>query len=378
MSTKNKLRVKKKYQFKKENLYFLQYKNYIISIPYNSEKIYFYKINDKSNDKSDESLEKDFYIKFNPDDKHFYFWKLYYAKNKQIFLIGYNNISSKLDILEELGIYLLNIEEKKIIQKAYFTYDIFAENKKIDRLYIYNKKSIIIYDFITNTSKEKKININILHSSSKKLFFIGDYLILAFVNQVCDWTWCFTDTFIIDKDCEIIKKKNIYIPFCFDINVVFLENSFQHISNNIFFISALAYQEYTNIDFAEINLNDNDNLLNKNYEEFKNIIIKHEIKIKDENEKNIYSESNISLHPLSDRKLVINFNDNNFYILDIKNMKIITKIKINLQLNKLVKPKGHLVSFFDNIIFLKINEKNDCYDIYYNSNHNEILYITNK
>ena len=185
----------------------MKYKNYIISIPYNSKKIYFYKINDKS----EESLEKDFYVKFNPKDKHFRYWKLYYAKNKQIFLIGYNNNSCKFDELDELGIYLLNIEKKKIIQKAYFTYDIFAENKKIDRLYIYNKKSIIIYDFITNTSKEKNINVNKLSSSDKKLFFIGDYVVLAFVNQVYDWTWCFTDKFIMDKDCEIIKKKRISI-----------------------------------------------------------------------------------------------------------------------------------------------------------------------
>jgi hypothetical protein len=355
----------------------LKYKNYIISIPYNSEKIYFYKINDKSNDKNDESLEKDFYIKFNPDDKHFKFWKLYYAKNKQIFLIGYNYNIFESDKLDELGIYLLNIEEKKITQKAYFNYSLFVENKKIDRLYIYNKKSIIIYDFMTNTSKEKNININILHSSGKRLFFIGDYLVLTFVNQVSDWMWCFTNTFIMDKDCEIIKNKHIYIPFYFDMdNIVFVENSFQLISNNIFFINDMTYQDYTSINFAEINLNDNDNLLNKNDEELKNIFIQHEIKIKDENK--IYDESNISLHPLNNEKLVINLNDNNFYILDIKNMQIITKIKINLQLNKLVKPKDNFSSFIDNILFLKMNEKIDCIDIYYNSNYNEILHITNK
>ena len=108
----------------------------------------------------------------------------------------------------------------------------------------------------------------------------------------------------------------------------------------------------------------------------KNIFIQHEIKIKDE--KNISFESNISLHPLNSKKLVINFNDNNFYILDIKNMQIITKIKINLQLNNLVKPKDHFSSFIDSILFLKMNKKNDCYDIYSNSDHNEILHITNQ
>ena len=63
--------------------------------------------------------------------------------------MGYNNNKSKICKLDELGIYLLNIEEKSIIQKAYFTYYLFVENKKIDTLYIYNKKSIIIYDFMT-------------------------------------------------------------------------------------------------------------------------------------------------------------------------------------------------------------------------------------
>ena len=108
----------------------------------------------------------------------------------------------------------------------------------------------------------------------------------------------------------------------------------------------------------------------------KNIIIAHEIEIKDE--KGIYFESKISLHPLNSKKLVINFNDNNFYILDIKNMQIITKIKINLQLNKLVNPKDPYDSFIDDLLFLKMNEKNDCIDIYYSSNNYEILHITNK
>ena len=94
----------------------MKYKNYIISIPYNSKKIYFYKINDKS----EESLEKDFYIKFNPKDKHFRYWKLYYAKNKQIFLIGYNNNSCKFDELDELGIYLLNIEKKNYTKSLFY------------------------------------------------------------------------------------------------------------------------------------------------------------------------------------------------------------------------------------------------------------------
>lgn len=291
--------------------------------------------------------------------------------------MGYNNNKSKICKLDELGIYLLNIEEKSIIQKAYFTYYLFVENKKIDTLYIYNKKSIIIYDFMTNTSKEKIIDVNIRHSSSEKLFLIGDNLILTFVDVVCGWTWSFTHIFILDKDCEIIKQKNIYIPFYFDLdNIIFLENSFQLISNNKFFINSITFTDFISINFAEINLKDNENLLNKKDEELKNIIIGHEIKIP--GERNLSFNLNISLHPLNDKKLVINFDDNNFYMLDIQNMQIITKMKINLQLNKLVEENNYSDSFIDKILFFKMNKKNDCYEIYYNSNHKEILYITNK
>ena len=110
----------------------------------------------------------------------------------------------------------------------------------------------------------------------------------------------------------------------------------------------------------------------------KNIIIAHDIKIP--GERNISSNMNnlnISLHPLNDKKLIINFNDNDFYVLDIQNMQIITKMKINLQLNKLVKETNYFDSFNDKILFFKTNKKNDCYKIYY-INYNEILYITNK
>ena len=45
----------------------------------------------------------------------------------------------------------------------------------------------------------------------------------------------------------------------------------------------------------------------------------------------------MSLHILDDKNFLINFNNNTLYLWNSNDLKIITKIKLNLQLNDLVK-----------------------------------------
>ena len=76
----------------------------------------------------------------------------------------------------------------------------------------------------------------------------------------------------------------------------------------------------------------------------------------------------MSLHILDDKNFLINFNNNTFYLCNSNDLKIITKIKLNLQLDDLVK--------YSQLLLFKM--KKNYYDFYNISQKNALLYISNK
>ena len=376
MNREKKPEIKAKLEFKDKIVNFLHFKEYIIAIPYNSNKISFYDINN--------SLKISFTMDFN-QDKLYEQWKIFTTKNNELFLIGYFREYKDYLVLNEnknLGIYLLNIEKKTIEKKASFNYNHFVQDKKEDKLYIINNKSIIAYNFITNTSNIKDIEYSSNHR--QKFILVDDYLLLFTLVEVARWIFGFSEVFMIDKHFENIIQKELD-PFqlpLYDFGYFDnFKNSFQQITDNIFFINSDSYGDSTNIELLEIRLKGNENILNDiDYEKLENVFIERSINIKDGGISSLYS--------LDDEKFVINNNNNKFYVCDAKNLKKITKMELNLQLNNILeaKPrikfiefndeKGNYWEFENKILLFKL--KGPYYEFYYLSVKNELLYITNK
>lgn len=321
-----------------------------------------------------------FTIDFNKD-KLYEQWKIYTTKNNELFLIGYYREYKDNLVLNEnknLGIYLLNIEKKTIEKKASFNYNHFVQDKKEDKLYIIYNKSIIAYNFITNTSNIKEIEYS--SNDKQKFILVDDYLLLITLMEITKWMFGISEVFMIDKHFENIIQKELdpYQSPLYDFGYFDnFKNSFQQITDNIFFINS----DSTYIELLEIRLKGNENILNdKDYEKMEKVFIEHSINIQDGGKSSLYS--------LDEEKFVINNNNNKFYVCDAKNLKKITKMELNLQLNNILEaePKIKYIPFknekdnnweFENkILFLKMN--GPYYEFYYFSLKNELLYITNK
>lgn len=180
MKASNKPEIKNKLEFKDESLKFLNFENYIIVISRDSNKIDFYNV--------DDSLKKSFTIEFTQDTSYDQ-WKLYFTKDKQLFLIGYFNEFKDFFVFKEnrsLGIYLLNLEKRTIEKKTSFNYKYFVENQKDDKLYIVDDEVLIAYDFKSNTHIEKKEKI-LNEIKAKKLIFADDYLLLLSMVEIQKW-----------------------------------------------------------------------------------------------------------------------------------------------------------------------------------------------
>ena len=360
MKTSNKPKIKIKLEFNDESLKFLNFKNYIIAISRDSQKIDFYDVND--------SLKKSFTIEF-IQDKSYDQWKLYFTKDKQLFLIGYFNEFKDFFVPKEnrtLGIYLLNIEKRTIEKKTSFNYKYFVENQKDDKLYIVDDEVLIAYDFKSNTQIEKKEKI-LNTVVEKKLVFVDDYLLLLTMVSVQKWLYSISEVFFIDKNFEKTILKKIRDPFEDPVYLIDFEyydcfgnfqKDFQRISDNLFFTgSAENYEKFLIIKLKgkENILNDGDN--NDLEELF--------------DEPVMYVNSNkgdISLYIMDDKRFLLNFNNNIFYLYNLNDLKIITKMEVNLQKENIIK-KGQLL--FCKIIGIY-------YDLYYVSQNNQLLYITNK
>ena len=209
---------------------------------------------------------------------------------------------------------------------------------------------------------------------------VDDYLLLFTLLEVHKWLFGISEVFMIDKHFEKIIQKELdpfQLPLYDFGNAGSFENSFQQITDNIFFINS----DSTNIEFLEIRLKGNENILNDiDYEKLENVFIERSIDIKDGGISSLYS--------LDDEKFVINNNNNKFYVCDAKNLRKITKMELNLQLNNILeaKPrikfiefndeKGNYWEFENKILLFKLN--GPYYEFYYLSVKNELLYITNK
>ena len=188
---------------------------------------------------------------------------------------------------------------------------------------------------------------------------MDDYIVLMTIVEVQKWIFSISEVLFIDKNFEKIIKKNTN-PFVSPVEFFDFEcfnnfqKDFQQISDNIFYKN--------DQEFLEIKLNGKENILNdKDNNNLEELFNEHLLYIKDE-------RTNISLHILDGKKFLINANNNNFYICNSKDLKIITKLEINLQLNNQYK----------NAQLLLFKMEGGYYELYYISQNNELLYITNK
>lgn len=361
MKASNKPEIKNKLEFKDESLKFLNFENYIIVISRDSNKIDFYNV--------DDSLKKSFTIEFTQDTSYDQ-WKLYFTKDKQLFLIGYFNEFKDFFVFKEnrsLGIYLLNLEKRTIEKKTSFNYKYFVENQKDDKLYIVDDEVLIAYDFKSNTHIEKKEKI-LNEIKAKKLIFADDYLLLLSMVEIQKWDYSVSEVIFIDKNFEKIIKKTTSDPyeggaayFDFEHGDCFgnLQKNFQRISDNLFFIPSTE----DNIDkFLTIKIKGKENILNDEGNDGWTELF--------DNPK-MYTNSkgeNVSLYILDDKRFLLNFNNNIFYLYNVNDLKIITKLEVNLQKENIIN-NGQL-------LLCKITGTS--YDLYYVSQNNELLYITNK
>ena len=359
MKASNKPEIKKKLEFNDESLKFINFKNYIIAISRDFQKIDFYDVND--------SLKKSFNIEFIQDTSYDK-WKIYFTKDKQLFLIGYFNEFKDFFVFKEnrnLGIYLLNIEKRTIEKKTSFNYKYFVENQKDDKLYIVDDEVLIAYDFKSNTQIEKKEKI-LNKEKAKKFVFVDDYLLLLNMVAIHKWLYSIDEVIFIDKNFEKIIKKTTNDPFedgayyldfeyydCFGN----FQKDFQRISDNLFFTgSADNSEKFVTIKFKKENiLNEGGNNV------WEELFDEPEIYVNS-------NQDNISLYILDHKRFLLNFNNNIFYLYNLNDLKIITKMEVNLQKKNIVK-KGQL-------LLCKI--RGIYYDLYYVSQNNELLYITNK
>ena len=359
MKASNKPEIKKKLEFNDESLKFLNFKKYIIAISRDFQKIDFYDVND--------SLKKSFTIEFIQDTSYDQ-WKIYFTKDKQLFLIGYFNEFKDFFVFKEnrnLGIYLLNIEKRTIEKKTSFNYKYFVENQKDDKLYIVDDEVLIAYDFKSNTQIEKKEKI-LNKTKAKKLVFVDDYLLLLNMVEIQKWFYSINEVIFIDKNFEKIIKKTTSDPFEDGAYYFDFENydcfgnfkkDFQPISDNLFFTGSVDNNEkFLTVKFKKENiLNDGSNNV------WEELFDNPEMYVKS-------NRDNISLYILEDKRFLLNFNNNIFYLYNLNDLKIITKMEVNLQKENIIK-KGQL-------LLCKI--RGNYYDLYYVSQNNELLYITNK
>ena len=262
---------------------------------------------------------------------------------------------------------MLNIEKRTIEKKTSFNYEYFVENKKDDKLYIVDDEVLIAYDFKSNTHIEKKEKI-LNKNKAKKLIFVDDYLLLLTMVEIQRWEFSISEVIFIDKHFEkIIIKTNsdpfedgaYYFDFYYFDCFGNFQKDFQRISDNLFFIAGTK----DNLDkFLTIKLKGKENILNDGGNN-------SWTKLFDNPEMYVNSNlDNMSLYILDDKRFLLNFNNNIFYQYNLNDLKTITKMKLNLQKENIIN-KGQL-------LFCKITGTS--YDLYYLSQNNELLYITNK
>ena len=394
----------------KDNKQLLCYKNYIISIKiltsqegpinmsnYNLELDFydnksFKRVLTLRNEKKEFPIEiKENKLSNNTNISQYDNFKLFNS-NQKLYLFGYTEhiFNCVLSKPSTLGIFELNIEDKKLDKKiSFFDYVNFIDNEKDNKIYFLLKDGIMIYDLSTNNYNKIEFKYP---GSYRKLILVDDYILILSM-----------DIFLSKYNHKLyasIFDKNLKPLRTYDNNTIVLSNYFEYnyntvdyftpISENLFLLETdnnsiniaelrikgkekllksckekkvedegIEYEEYefnTNYEEGKIKLL-NDNINEGDEELIDYIYKKHELSIKEEDQINHYPSYNCSV--LNNDLLGIV--GKNVYIYNISNLKPI--IKIDLPFN----------AFEQKLSIIEFQEENDKNKLYLGNNKRMIV-----
>ena len=350
-NTQNKLQLRAKLNIA-TNMEFLLYKKYIISVSIEGNRVNFYDMR---------TFKRKFYLKRKRHEKNFYHekWKLFLTKDHKVFLLGYENEPEGFFSYEnknkKLDIYLLKIGQRKCVKKESFTYYKFIEDAKDDKLYILTEMGIIQYDFITGISNDLFIIINLPNYHRwAKFFIINNYFFIVYLQEVSKWIFLeFCN--IIDKNLGQIKCLCLSPKFYYEAdNCYYSKDFFVQISDNFFSIYSQEKAQTTSIVFSELGINE------KIFQEINDDNVFDDLLLLNEKELKIAETGKMDIYPINTKNCGISFNYSNYYIIELSNMDIISKIEIKLK---------------DEFFLLKlIEDGNDKYKLFL-ANKNNLLFI---
>ena len=390
----------------KDTKQWLCYKNYIISIKLltfpeipinlsnNNLELDFYDNKTFKRVLTLKNEKKEFPIevkenKISENNKIIYYdnFKLFHS-NQKLYLFGYTEhiFNCVLSKPSALGIFELNIEDKKLEKKiSFFDYINFIDNEKDNKIYFLLNDGIMIYDLSTNN--RNKIGFN-YPGAYKKLILVDDYILVLsmdiFVSKYNHQLYAS----IFDKNLRPLRIYN---------NTIVLSNYFEYnynttdyftpISENLFLLEtyynninigefrikgkekllesckeieaeygSIEYEFNTNFGNSNIKLL-NDKINNGDEELIDYIYKKHELSIKEEEKRNHYPYYNFSV--LNNDLLGIV--GKNIYIYNISSLKPI--IKLELPFN----------AFEQKLSIIKYQEENEKYKLYLGNNKRMIL-----
>ena len=390
----------------KDTKQWLCYKNYIISIKLlictegpinlnnNNLEIDFYDNKTFKRVLTLKNEKKEFPIevkenKISENNKIIYYdnFKLFHS-NQKLYLFGYTEhiFNCVLSKPSALGIFELNIEDKKLEKKiSFFDYINFIDNEKDNKIYFLLNDGIMIYDLSTNNRNKIEFNYP---GAYKKLILVDDYILVLsmdiFVSKYNHQLYAS----IFDKNLRPLRIYN---------NTIVLSNYFEYnynttdyftpISENLFLLEtdnnninigelrikgkekllesckeieaeygSIEYEFNTNFGNSNIKLL-NDKINNGDEELIDYIYKKHELSIKEEEKKNHYPYYNFSV--LNNDLLGIV--GKNIYIYNISSLKPI--IKLELPFN----------AFEQKLSIIKYQEENEKYKLYLGNNKRMIL-----
>ena len=345
---------------KSDNLQFLLFKNYIISVLKTSSEEYefhFYKA---------KKFEKEFILKKEKDEKkeniNYDHFKLIYTKNKKLYIIAYEIITFEYhqDKEYKLSIFKLDIEEKKIEKMATYDYIDFNIDLKENKIYITDYCSIIIYDLLKDTSNifdNDDHNGCFLHW--QKLFLIDNYFIIISFREKAQYFFYLFGT-ILDKNFKNIDQNldNRGVKYIFP-EIFEFDNYFFPISDNYFLLYSYIFEQKTIFYIVEVRIKGKEDLiksLNEEYEDMEQIdaFIKHKIEIEEAGE--------FTHYPIDNEKFGINISNRNIYIYKIDGLELIWKFNLNCNTN-------------EKLLLIDDKEKNEKYKLALGSK-NKILFLS--
>ena len=350
-NTQNKLQIRTKLNIT-TNMEFLLYKKYIISVSIEGNRVNFYNMN---------TFKRKFYLKRKRHENNFYHekWKLFLTKDHKVFLLGYENEPEGFFSYEnknkKLDIYLLKIGQRKCVKKESFIYYKFIEDAKDDKLYILTETEIIQYDFITGISNVLFVSFFLpIDYNWVKFFIINNYFFIVYLQEVSKWIFEeFCD--IVDKNLGETKCLCLSPKFYYEAeNCYYSKDFFVQITDNFFSIYSKEKDQTTSIVFSELGINE------KTFQEinYKNIF--DDLLLHNEKELKIEETGKMDIYPINKKRCGIVFKCTNYYIIELSNMDIISKIEIKLK---------------DEFFLLKlIEDGNDKYKLFL-ANKNNLLFI---